>query len=110
MVVVVPGLGPWVPLPDRDSVSCPSGADSSHFSPDSGFVVPFVCVMDWPAYFGAETSPGGRAMGRDGRARPANRGPRCLLVPVGKVEIGLSGAFTRELRCFVCLLCFYSVN
>lgn len=32
------------------------------FFPTRAFVVSFVCVMDWPGYFGTETSPRGREM------------------------------------------------
>lgn len=32
MIVVVPGSGPWVMLPDGNLLLCPLGADGSHFS------------------------------------------------------------------------------
>lgn len=62
MIVVVPGSGPCVMLPDGNLLLCPLGADGSHFSQHGAFVVSFVCVMDWPGYFGTETSPRGREL------------------------------------------------
>lgn len=63
------------------------------FFPTRAFVVSFVCVMDWPGYFGTKTSPRGREMQLWVTARAANRWPRCLQAPVGKMETRLRGAF-----------------
>lgn len=89
MIVVVPGSGPWVMLPDGNLLLCPLGADGSHFSPTRAFVVSFVCVMDWPGYFGTETSPRGRGTELGLSARLANRWLRCLQVLAGKMDARL---------------------
>lgn len=86
MIVVVPGSGPWVMLPDWNLLLCPLGADGSHFSPTRAFVVSFVCVMDWPGYFGTETSPRGRETEQGQTVWLASERLRCLHVPVGKME------------------------
>lgn len=55
MIVVVPVSGPWVALPAGNLSRGSLGADGLHFVPLHGaFVVSFVCVMDWPGYFGTE--------------------------------------------------------
>lgn len=77
---------PWA---SWESLSRPVGADRSHSRPPTrAFVVSFVCVMDWPGYFAAQTSPRGRETGPRVPATPANGKPRCLQVLVGKMGHG----------------------
>lgn len=67
-----------------ESLPCPLGADRSHSRPPTrAFVVSFVCVMDWPGYFAAQTSPRGRETEPRVPAAPANGKPWCLQVLVG---------------------------
>lgn len=50
VIVVVPGSGPWVMLPDGNLLLCPLGADGSHFSPtNTGFCCVF-CVRNGLAW------------------------------------------------------------
>lgn len=73
-----------------ESLPCPLGADRSHSRPPTrAFVVSFVCVMDWPGYFAAQTSPRGRETEPRVPAPPANGKPRCLHVLVGNMGRGL---------------------
>lgn len=83
-VLLVPT--PWT---SWESLSCPLGADRSHSRPPTrAFVVSFVCVMDWPGYFAAQTSPRGRETEPRVPATLANGKPRCLQVLVGKMGHG----------------------
>lgn len=43
MIVVVPGSGPWVMLPDGNLLLCPLGADGSHFS-QHGLLLCLLCA------------------------------------------------------------------
>lgn len=83
---VQPALQVSTPWTGWESLSCPLGADRSHSRPPTrAFVVSFVCVMDWPGYFAAQTSPRGRETGPRVPATPANGKPRCLQALVGKI-------------------------
>lgn len=94
---VQPVLLPSTPRTSWESLSCPLGADRAPSRPPTrAFVVSFVCVMDWPGYFAAQTSPRGRETEPRVPATPANSKPRCLHVPVGKMGHGQDAGFRDE--------------
>lgn len=49
--------------PDVQLIVVSFGCWRVSFSPNTGFVVSLVCAVDWPGYFGKETSPRGRGLG-----------------------------------------------
>lgn len=91
MIVVVPGSCPWVMLPDGKLIVVSFGCRRFSFPPpNTGFVVSLVCAVDWPGYFGKETSPRGRDLGLGLPARLTNGWLRCLQVPMGKTATRFS--------------------
>lgn len=69
MIVVVPGSGPCVMLPDGNLLLCPLGADGSHFS-QHGLLFGF-CVRNglaWLLWYGNVTTWEGDGAGIDSRA------------------------------------------